>query len=54
MIVLLYSLTSTSILCIAGFNIREESIDEDEQKEAATNKTKRFVPSQTIDVVSLR
>merc|ERR1719203_2167115 len=34
----------------AGFNIREESIDEDEQKEAETNKTKRFVPSQTIDV----
>ena len=39
---------------IAGFNIREESIDEDEQKEAETNKTKRFIPSQTIDVVSPR
>ena len=35
---------------IAGFNVKEESIDEIEQEESEFDPSVKYVPSQTIDV----
>lgn len=41
------------ILHTAGFLVKEESIDQNEQEDALYDKTKKYVPSQTIDVYEL-
>ena len=41
------------ILHTAGFLVKEESIDQNEQEDALYDATKKYVPSQTIDVYEL-
>ena len=37
---------------VAGFNVKEESIDTEEQEESKFDSSVKYIPSQTIDVYS--